>query len=126
MKKTNRVIGLILSVFMLMQMIPGAVFAAGKTKLGAPTNIRCAQDENEEDVTNYQFSVNLPSGLDKNSVTYEMCIGGYVQGKAVLTNFLGNATEPEFDIWNNDVNDAFNDWKEEYEVSRSAVLFLPA
>lgn len=123
MKKTSKVISIILSVLMLMQMMTGVVFASGKTKLGAPTNIRCAQDENEEDVTNYQFSVNLPSGLDKNSVTYEMCIGGYVQGKAVLTNFLGNATEPEFDIWNNDVNDAFNDWKEEYEVSRSAVLF---
>ena len=123
MKRTSKGISIILSVIMLMQMMTGLVFASGKTKLGTPTNIRCAQDENEEDVTNYQFSVNLPSGLDKNSVTYEMCIGGYVQGKAVLTNFLGNATEPEFDIWNNDVNDAFNDWKEEYEVSRSAVLF---
>ena len=62
MKRTNKVISIILSVFMLMQMMTGVVFASGKTKLGTPTNVKIAYDEGYEDYV-YTFDAKVPSNI---------------------------------------------------------------
>ena len=49
MKRTNKVISIILSVLMLMQMMTGIVFAANKTKFSTPTSVRLVYDDSYEE-----------------------------------------------------------------------------
>ena len=82
MKRTSKVISIILSVLMLMQIMTGVVFASGKTKLGTPTNVKLAYDEGYEDYV-YTFDAKVPS--DTNAYEYTVCVGGNVNGKILLS-----------------------------------------
>lgn len=117
MKKTNRVIGLILSVFMLMQMIPGAVFAAGKTKLNAPANVKLAYDEGYEDYV-YTFDAKVPS--DEDAYEYAACVGGSINGRVVLSAPNRFEFEPKF--LKKDIENDFSYWKNDMGVSDCEML----
>lgn len=117
MKRTNKVISIILSVIMLMQVMTGLVFASGKTKLGTPTNVKLAYDEGYEDYV-YTFDAKVPS--DTNAYEYTVCVGGNVNGKILLSipNFF--SFKPEF--LKGDIEDTFADWKEDMGVSDCEML----
>ena len=118
MKKTSKVISIILTAFMLMQMMTGIVFAASKTKLSTPTSVRLVYDDSyEEDV--YKVSVNVPSGVS--DLDYGMCVGGIVNGKAILSN-PNNYTSYEPEFIKEDVNSAFEEWKTEMNISNCKML----
>ena len=117
MKRTSKVISIILSVLMLMQMMTGVVFASGKTKLNAPANVKIAYDEGYEDYV-YTFDAKVPS--DTNAYEYTVCVGGNVNGKILLSipNFF--SFKPEF--LKGDIEDTFADWKEDMGVSDCEML----
>ena len=83
MKKTRKVISMILSVFMLMQMMTGVVLASEGGKLGAPTNIKLVYDEDYEEYM-YKFTSQIPSGVS--DYEYGLCVGGNVDGRVILSN----------------------------------------
>ncbi len=117
MKRTSKVISIILSVFMLMQMMTGVVFASGKTKLGTPTNVKIAYDEGWEDYV-YTFDAKVPS--DENAYEYAVCVGGNVNGKIILAIPRFFSFEPEF--LKGDIENDFSDWKEDMGVSDCEML----
>ena len=94
MKKTRKVISMILSVFMLMQMMTGVVLASEGGKLGAPTNIKLVYDEDYEEYM-YKFTSQIPSGVS--DYEYGLCVGGNVDGRVILSNPTEyTSSEPEF------------------------------
>lgn len=66
MKRTSKVISIMLSVFMLMQMMTGAVFAASKL----PTDLHWGNVENGEAPTTLYFTV----GGNATSASYKMSL----------------------------------------------------
>ena len=119
MKRTSRVISIILSVFMLMQMMTGIVFASGGEKLGTPTNIRLAYDEDYEEYM-YKFTAQIPSGISE--YEYGLCVGGNVDGRVILSNPTEYTSgEPEFSK-EYDVNEAFEQWKADMGISDCKML----
>ena len=119
MKKTRKVISIILSVFMLMQMMTGVVFASGKTKLSAPTNVRLVYDEDYEEYM-YKFTAQIPSGISE--YEYGLCVGGNVDGRVILSNPTEyTSSEPEFSK-EYDVNEAFEQWKDNMGISDCKML----
>lgn len=119
MKKTSKVISIILSVFMLMQMMTGVVFASGKTKLSAPTNVRLVYDEDYEEYM-YKFTAQIPSGISE--YEYGLCVGGNVDGRVILSNPTEyTSSEPEFSK-EYDVNEAFEQWKDNMGISDCKML----
>lgn len=118
MKRTSKVISIILSVLMLMQMMTGIVFAASKTKLSTPTSVRLVYDDSYEEYV-YKVSVNVPSGVS--DLGYGMCVGGIVNGKAILSN-PNDYTSDEPEFVKEDANSAFEEWKSEMGISNCKML----
>lgn len=119
MKKTRKVISMILSAFMLMQMMTGVVLASEGGKLGAPTNIKLVYDEDYEEYM-YKFTSQIPSGVS--DYEYGLCVGGNVDGRVILSNPTEYTSgEPAFSK-EYDVNEAFEQWKDNMGISDCKML----